>query len=156
MPKKYLDDESRIKDNCLEDANGCWRWQLSKDNHGYGMVRAGFKGKAEKAHRYSYRIFVNNGKEIPKGVFICHTCDVRDCVNPDHLWPGNCKNNMDDASQKGRLTASRKHLTQLQIDQIRALSKEGVTKKEIADEFGVSQQTVQRYWKDSNDEQEQI
>lgn len=149
MPKKYLDDESRIRNNCLEDANGCWRWQLSKDNHGYGMVRAGFKGKAEKAHRYSYRMLVNNGEPIEKGVFICHTCDVRDCVNPNHLWPGNNTENMRDASAKGRLHTSRKHLTLQQIEQIRALKKDGVTKKEIADEFGVTQQTVQKYWEDN-------
>lgn len=145
MPKKYDRDQDRINENVLEDDNGCWRWQLGLDNWGYGMSR--INGKQDKAHRVSYRAFVG---EIPAGKSVLHMCDVRDCVNPEHLYSGTAADNMRDAKERGRLNSKRTKLTPEQVMQIRAMRNDGATKKEISEYFGVNQRAVQKVWDDSN------
>jgi hypothetical protein len=66
----------------IDAETGCWLWQASLTNNGYGRVRV---DKCEwKAHRYSFA--VHRGP-IPEGLDLDHLCRVRNCVNPDHLEP---------------------------------------------------------------------
>jgi len=43
---------------------------------------------------------------ITKGLFVCHTCDRPKCGRPKHLWLGTQKENLQDASRKGRMILS--------------------------------------------------
>ncbi len=81
----------------------CWLWTAAKRSSGYGMMRVG--KKFISSHRYSYQLFIG---KIKKGMDVCHTCDIRLCVNPDHLWLGTRKENMQDALKKGRLVFPKK------------------------------------------------
>jgi hypothetical protein len=63
--------------------------------------------KHMRAHRYSYQAFKG---QIPDGMQVCHTCDVRNCVNPEHLWIGTNQDNFDDMVKKGRHNFSGKKL----------------------------------------------
>ena len=75
----------------------CWLWIGGHYNHGYGKFWNG--DRYEGAHRASYRIFVG---PIPPDMLVCHTCDNPSCVNPDHLFVGTMKDNMQDSLTKGR------------------------------------------------------
>ncbi len=75
----------------------CLIWQGAKRGNGYGCLK--INGKLQSAHRISWKL---HNKEIPEGMFVCHKCDVRDCVNPNHLFIGSAKDNAIDAYKKGK------------------------------------------------------
>ncbi len=76
--------------------SGCWLWNGYLSD-GYGIMSAG--KKLERAHRVSYMIHKGN---IPKDKIVLHNCDVRSCVNPDHLRLGTHKDNADDKYKRNR------------------------------------------------------
>ena len=77
--------------------SGCWIWMAACYRSGYGEIS--FMGRARPAHRVSW--IIHNGP-IPDGLCVCHRCDVRQCVNPAHLFLGTKQDNTLDMHAKGR------------------------------------------------------
>jgi hypothetical protein len=75
----------------------CLEFTGALSDLGYGKV--GYKGKVYMAHRLAYQL--KNGG-IPTGAVICHKCDNPACINPEHLFVGTHKDNIQDMIQKGR------------------------------------------------------
>lgn len=119
---------------------GCWLWPIVRaGKKGYGSFW--FKTKALPAHRVAY--FLKNGP-IPDQMSVCHSCDVRNCVNPDHLWLGTNADNVRDRNEKGRdgdrrgTKNGRAKLTEASVSEIRELLAAGEQKRVIAVRYGVS------------------
>jgi len=84
----------------IDKTNDCWNWTAAiRGKSGYGCFK--FENKTIDAHRFSW--ILHNG-EIPKNLFVCHKCDNRKCVNPEHLFLGTQSDNMKDCFNKNRLT----------------------------------------------------
>ena len=101
-PRKTRPIEERFFEKVVK-GDSCWTWLGQKDrNNGYGTFSVLINGKSKniKAHRFSWTLF--NG-EIPAGLWVLHKCDNPQCTNPDHLFLGDRKKNMDDAAEKGRI-----------------------------------------------------
>ena len=94
--RKFCCEKCVLLGNKIEK-NGCWEWKKKKTLHGYGETS--IQGKSRLVHRLSYEIF--KGK-IPEGKNVCHSCDNKICFNPDHLWIGTQKENIEDCIKKER------------------------------------------------------
>lgn len=82
----------------VKKTESCWLWTGAKFTNGYGVF-CSYPKKNLKAHRFSYEL--HKGK-IPPDKFVCHSCDIKLCVNPDHLWLGTQKENIRDSMAKNR------------------------------------------------------
>ena len=110
---------------------------------------------ANRKKKYISRLIYEIYKgEIPEGMFVCHTCDNRGFVNPEHLFLGTPKDNMIDMANKGRSTkgkilenrGSKNVLAKLDETQVleikRLLAETNLTRREIAAMFGVHRGTI--------------
>jgi hypothetical protein len=121
----------------------CILWNKAVDTRGYGHLQV--KGKIVRAHRWIWEL---NFGPIPAGKHVCHRCDTRLCVNPDHLFIGTHAENMADMARKGRRKGigsgsanGRAKLTSEQVEQIRHSI---LSQRQAAAVFGVHKSQVQR------------
>ena len=131
----------------------CWEWAGSKDGKGYGTISLHRDQAPQKAHRISWEIHFG---KIPEGGVICHLCDNPGCVNPSHLLAADQKENMLQASERGRLNPislkNLNHEKKLSPSQIREIKQlkfvaqngrgDGVMVKDVASKYGVSRDLI--------------
>jgi hypothetical protein len=128
--------------------SGCWIWTGSVGKARYGTFNAG-DNKTRAAHRWSYENFIG---EIPDGFSVCHQCDIRECVNPNHLFVGTHLENMTDAKNKKRMKGGNgkvgcdQHLSKLADNDVRIIRSAytgayGDLAK-LGKRFGVSSSTI--------------
>lgn len=82
----------------VKKTEDCWLWTGALHRQGYGFTT--ISGKKMYAHRAAWMLTYGS---IPEKTCVCHRCDVTTCVRPSHLFLGTQQQNMQDASQKGRL-----------------------------------------------------
>ena len=151
IPKLHLTQVNRFWTHVVrsDDHDACWLWTGYIRENGYGIV--GIKGKEYKAHRVSY--FIEYGR-IDNDRLVLHRCDVRNCVNPAHLFLGTPKDNSQDAVRKGRTARlygeqnGKAKLTRQTVRAIKRLLRDtadgrcNLRQYEIARRFGVSEATI--------------
>ena len=121
----------------------CWVWNGLKNKGGYGRMR--IDNKDWTSHRYSWSIHFG---EIPHGLLVCHKCDNRACVNPNHLFLGTHSDNAIDMVSKGRNRDDKgsKHpmakLNEKQVIDIRSKIDSGIMQKDLAEFYCISRGVI--------------
>jgi hypothetical protein len=120
---------------------GCHEWIGARQSNGYG--RFNLFRESMYAHRvaalFKYGVVYSH-------LDVCHKCDNRRCVNPEHLFVGTRLENMQDAVRKGRQAKGNKlpncKITSEKLAQIIQMAIDGLPYKEIANKFMVSRYCV--------------
>lgn len=128
-----MDDVLRFSKN-VQPAGECLRWLGRIQPNGYGQFR--LEGKAQYAHRASYKLFKG---DISASEVILHTCDNRWCVNPAHLVKGTQAENLIDMARKGR-----SGLLKLTNDEVINIRQDHRKTRDIAEQYNVSMSTIQK------------
>ena len=139
----------------VRKTGSCWEWTGTMHYLGYGRFAMG--RRSFYAHRISWELA--NGP-IPRGMFALHKCDNRGCVRPDHLFLGSQRDNVRDAWAKKRAkvpdNAGERHglakLSEKEIKEIRTLNESGISQRELARRFNVSNGHIcgiiqRKFWK---------
>lgn len=147
--------------------DGCWTWTAC-EGHGYGYLLARRDGKWKRVKAAIISWEIANSRPFPQDKLLCHQCNNRICVRPDHLYAGTYTDNNRDTVKAGHNTnpkgeAHPKHkLTLDQVREIRYLysSKEGsyrkasTSQRKLAEQFGISRRAIRsiishKNWKES-------
>ena len=155
--QRLLERLERLSPN----ADGCLEWGGGIDANGYGVVNWHRPGKRYIIGRVHRIVWAITFGPIPPGKFVCHSCDNRKCANAKHLFLGTNRDNILDASRKGRLATgdrngSRLHpdlllrgadnpaakLTAVDVKRIRRMNHDGYSQSELARAYAVSQSNI--------------
>jgi hypothetical protein len=136
----------------VDPATGCWEWTAAKYSNGYGVFHMADHNCT--AHRAAWKLFRG---PVDDALDVCHKCDNKGCVNPDHLFPGTRQENMMDRVNKGRhprtpnkgAVNGRSKLTDAQVKEIREYDG---THASAARKYGVSETVISgirkgKYWR---------
>ena len=125
----------------VDKQGACWRWMGKTTAKGYGSYYARH-GKLTfyRAHKYVW--FLTHGPTVGD-LWVLHTCDNPWCVNPDHLWLGTNRDNMDDKVAKGRHNHGETHgRAKLTDDLVLEIRASDLPTQEWADRLGVHYTTI--------------
>lgn len=136
----------------VEKTESCWLWTGWKNNKGYGVFGGSGDTGRSYAHRFSFE--VAHGA-LPPDAWVLHRCDTPACVNPAHLFLGDCRANVDDCVAKRRHAFGEAQgtakLTEADVLEIRATwPTVGVAR--LAEKYRISQRHLRaivsrRFWK---------
>lgn len=145
------EEQNRLKAKIKIDKNGCWLWQggtykAKNGKSSYGRFESKLFPEEYLAHRLSFIFFK---KLIPKDMFICHICDVENCVNPDHLFLGTHETNTLDMVLKNRQAKGEKNgsskYDEETVLQARQLYRDGMSTKLISLNLDIPKSTINKF-----------
>jgi hypothetical protein len=102
---------------------------------GYPIIKR--NGRMWLLHRL---IYTQNFGDIPLGLLVCHRCDNKKCINPEHFFLGTYRDNTQDAIKKGLQGKGNTKLTIQELSEIK--SSVGITNASLARKFGVSKARI--------------
>lgn len=134
----------------VQKTDTCWLWTGEISTNGYARFHA--DRAKHSATRWLYQTTIG---PLEKRLRLCHTCDVRHCVNPSHLFVGTDTDNMRDCINKGRFVhnvpygsrSSKAKLNEAQVvDILTNPTYRAIGSAEVANSFGVSRSAIQKIW----------
>lgn len=129
----------------VEKTGGCWLWRAGCNSWGYGQLNVKTEDgrrTMRAAHRVAWEL---KKGPIPAGACVLHRCDVRACVNPNHLFLGTRADNSADMAAKGRQSrGSLRPKAKLSDERVREIRGDSRSSYELAKVCGVGRTTIQK------------
>ena len=120
----------------------CWQW-TRVPRKGYGVFWIG--RKRHGSHRIALTIAAG---QIPDNLFVMHLCDNPVCCNPAHLRAGTCRENIRDASRKGRIASGDRSGPRIHIERMARGDRNGARLRPErlprGDDHGMSKLTAEK------------
>lgn len=128
--------------NYVRKGDGCWLWAGSRHQKGYGSFTITLHGQRHwRANRVAW--VLANDRPIPDGLQILHSCDVKACVNPDHLRAGTPHDNNVDQMERGQIArGERNRHAKLTARDVLAIRESVESDKALAERYGVWASTI--------------
>jgi hypothetical protein len=125
-----------------EPNSGCWLWDGGNVKTQKGYYPIGVNGKTKQVHRFAYERYRG---PVPPGLLVCHSCDVRCCVNPDHLFLGTPADNTADMIRKGRMArGERRGHAKLTTEQALEIKASALSSRVVAAQYGLGSSTIRK------------
>ncbi|MDB4312032.1 HNH endonuclease [bacterium] len=124
LPKRFWDKVNKDVDG------GCWEWLAHLNKHGYGIF-------ALDGPKLAHRLVMGAPDNL-----VLHKCDNPKCVNPEHLYIGNARDNMIDRAVRGNPDGIKHKLTPEKVVEIRSYIEQGCTQTSIAVFMGVNNRSI--------------
>lgn len=133
----------------VRKTDACWLFEGYRPSGQHGRIQV--SGQQVYVHR-AFDACLRG--PIPAGIMVCHHCDVGNCIRPRHLFRGTARDNVADMDAKGRrrtvvITGEDHYAAHSSDKEVQALriiaEREGVTQRDLAAQFGVSQSTAWRW-----------
>ena len=112
----------------------CVLWE-GATSRGYGQRSIG--GRLHYVHRLAFEEAYG---PVPEGKIVCHTCHVRNCYNPEHLYAGTHATNAADRLAAGRQRGGKPRA--FTAEQVRAIRCDPRSAAKVAADHGVSDWTI--------------
>jgi predicted dehydrogenase len=134
--------ERLLNRHVIESDTECWLWTGALMPNGYGYMAV--RGKNKYTHRAAYEEFIG---PIPSGSIVRHSCDTRNCINPEHLEIGTHQDNANDKVERNRQAIgakSMKRSTKLSESDVTAIRNDNRSTRRIAIDYDISKSQVHR------------
>ena len=123
----------------VDKTGSCWLWLGCRQRTGYGRIAS--RGKVLRTHRVAYELCVGT---IPAGLSVCHHCDVRHCLRPEHLYVATHAQNLRKHPERAPRGERNSHakLTEADVIAIRRAARSGTPRRELRERYGVAKSSL--------------
>jgi len=157
---KYTPDRTPLAERLAargkRQPDGCLTW-TGRPHDDMGYCRIKVDGRMVYVHVAAWELA--NERPVPEGMVVRHTCDNPPCFDAAHLLLGTQQDNVHDMLARGRCDRRGERNNSARLDwpavrQIRRQHACGVTGRDLAELFGISESQVSnivyhRHWKES-------
>lgn len=132
-----------VPEQRVEGMTECWIWTGAVSCHPYAQVSKQTYGTT-MAHQWSCHNWNGSPLPIEKGMCVKHACDIRLCVNPEHLSYGTLQENIKEMEERNPTAMGRIPPTDAELTLLREMVQNDVPRREMARRIGHSRQWVDR------------
>jgi hypothetical protein len=140
-------DMQYFLDRSIPEPNtGCWLWFGTALDEIRGVVSNKRKGEKQR-WRAATRVLMEivHGRKILETELALHKCDNGSCVNPEHLYLGDQRQNVDDMVRRGRVgitRGERNHRSKATDEMVVAIRSDQRTVKEMERAYGLGRTAI--------------